>query len=115
MTTLVHPLAPFFDRMVTPDVSARYTAEEALRAFTELEAQLSPECLATRVTRTPVGPYAEKYRPWQAYNRWSGLPSSFIAQHKPLVCTKFKTYDDDWEPYFISYSFKTSVLEQLAG
>lgn len=114
LTTLVNPLAPFLDRMITPDVSARYTAEEALRAFTELETQLSPECLATRVNSTPVGVFAEKYRPWQAYNRWSGLPSSFIAKQPPPVYTKFKTYDDDWEPYFITYSFGASSQEQFA-
>ncbi|KAK7692282.1 hypothetical protein QCA50_003907 [Cerrena zonata] len=85
--------------MITPEISVRHTAEEAPRALTRLETELSPELLATRATPSPVRRYADKYCPWQAYNRWSSLPSSFIAQHKPLVSTKHKTYDDSWEPY----------------
>ncbi|KAK7676337.1 hypothetical protein QCA50_020720 [Cerrena zonata] len=116
LTTLVNPLAPFLDRMVTHDISARYTAEEALRALTQLEAQLSPECLTTRVMRPPVGPLAKEYCPCQAYNRWSDLPLSFIAQHPaPPSSMKSKSYDDDWKPYFDVYPLEASFLKLFAA
>lgn len=103
ITALVPPLAPFFDNMITPDISARYTAEDALHALTELKAKVAPKCLAAHVPRPPVGPFASPYRPWQSYNRWAGLPLSFVAHctsRKPLVRPTRKRWGHDWIPYF---------------
>ncbi|KAK7684499.1 hypothetical protein QCA50_012446 [Cerrena zonata] len=52
-------LAPLLDRMIAPDISARYTAREALDALVKVLSELDNETLIMRVTAPPVGP--QKY------------------------------------------------------
>ena len=101
---MVPPLAPFLDNMITHDISARYTAREALDAFVHLKDSISPECLFTPTPRPILGPLAIKFIPWHAHDRWAGLPPEFMAQErekKPPVRSKRKLLGEDWiTPYF---------------
>ncbi|CAL1698396.1 unnamed protein product [Somion occarium] len=78
MTPLAPPLAPFLDGMITPDISTRYTAAEALEAFIQLKDSFDPTYLSN--TRAPAPPTLGTYI-WQSYDRWAGLPEEFVREH----------------------------------
>ncbi|CAL1698365.1 unnamed protein product [Somion occarium] len=77
MTTLVPSLAPFLDRMITSDIASRYTASEALEAFTQLYEDLAPHYLGTPAPPPPL--YGTVL--WQGQDRWAGLPEDFVSEH----------------------------------
>ncbi|CAL1698414.1 unnamed protein product [Somion occarium] len=56
MTPLAPPLAPFLDRMITPDLCTRYTAAEALDALLQLKDSLDPKCFDTPAPAPPSFP-----------------------------------------------------------
>lgn len=76
-TKAVPLLAPFLDRMITPHISSRYTASEALDAFTEIMRTLSQEFLR----QTPAPPFVNIRGAWQNHDRWDGLPDDFVKEH----------------------------------
>ncbi|KAK7684508.1 hypothetical protein QCA50_012455 [Cerrena zonata] len=92
--------------MITPDVSARYTAREALDALAKVLSELDGETLSTRVSAPPVGPYSYPRVPWQAYDRWSSLPEEFVAKcaaEMAPVRPSQKCFYDNWEPFFVDH------------
>ncbi|CAL1698420.1 unnamed protein product [Somion occarium] len=104
MTPLIPPLAPFLDRMITPDISARYTASEALEAFVQLMESLDSEFLGK--TRAPSPPEGSTYI-WQAYDRWANLPEEFVREHFakcPPVRPRRKVQLLDGTSYFVDWN-----------
>lgn len=97
MTSLVPPLAPFLDRLITPDISTRYSADQALQAFVTLKRDMDPRFLSS----TPAPPPLEWGKAWQDHDRWAGLPVDFIrrhmALHKPVRPKKKVQYVRDGE------------------
>lgn len=85
MTPLVPPLAPFLDRLVTPDIKTRYTAVQALEAFLELKNNIDPAFLSSTIPPPPPrsGDIFVFCR-WQEYDRWAGLPPDFIQKHAAM-------------------------------
>ncbi|CAL1698376.1 unnamed protein product [Somion occarium] len=77
MTPLAPLLAPFLDRMITLDLTTRYTAAEALQAFIELMKNYSTDHLATPAPDPPE----RGFFVWQAHDRWTGLPEDFVREH----------------------------------
>lgn len=99
ITVIVLELAPFLDHMITPDISARYTVQEALAAMQRLYVRLDTKTL-TRLVEPP------RYRTWQAQDQWAGLPEEFVAKcaaEMTPVRPKEKTYDENWDPIFVDH------------
>lgn len=42
MTSLISPLAPFLDHLITPDIKARHLADQVLHAFITLKHDVDP-------------------------------------------------------------------------
>ncbi|CAL1698386.1 unnamed protein product [Somion occarium] len=98
---LAPPLAPFLDRMITPDVSSRYTAPQALAAFTALTERFSAKYLSKPI---PQPPQEEEPLPWQSRDRWAGLPDAFIKKHtriRPPVRPRRKVPQFEGRSYFV--------------
>lgn len=85
MTPLVPVLAPFLDRLVTPDIATRYSATQALDAFLEMRSSLDPVFLSSTVP-PPLPPHDSRFyfRRWLDHDRWAGLPSDFVKKHASL-------------------------------
>ncbi|KAK7676328.1 hypothetical protein QCA50_020711 [Cerrena zonata] len=85
MTPLVPPLAPFLDRLVTPDITTRYSAAQALEAFLELKNNMDPAFLSSTVPPSP-SPQNNLYvfSRWQDHDRWAGLPPDFVQKHAAM-------------------------------
>jgi hypothetical protein len=67
-------LAPFLDKMVTHEVSQRFTAPQALEFLRELCSTLSPAELQIGLR----GRLSWIYEP--GYDKWSGLPPNFVKE-----------------------------------
>ncbi|KAK7684505.1 hypothetical protein QCA50_012452 [Cerrena zonata] len=76
-TKAVPLLAPFLDGMITPHIQSRFTASEALGAFTKIMDTLSQEFLR----QTPAPPFVDIHEVWQNHDRWDGLPDDFVKKH----------------------------------
>ncbi|KAH7902869.1 hypothetical protein BJ138DRAFT_1168786, partial [Hygrophoropsis aurantiaca] len=72
LTTIVPMLAPFLDRMITRDLSQRFTAPDALRFF---EHEVLPSVTPTQFSARPATADRSLRPEW--YDRWVGLDPQF--------------------------------------
>ena len=91
-------LAPFLDRMITPDITQRFTAPQALSVLTEIASMLDQDLLLTKPPRFII-----PMNVWQRIDRWYGLPEDFVKKHAGAhgpVRPRIKTvsYDSDGHP-----------------
>lgn len=103
LTPLVPPLAPFLDRMISSDIPYRYSAAEALKAFTAIMENLTPKRLSVPV---PLPPHRDSNIPWQSQDRWAGLPEAFVRKHarvRPPVKPRRKVQLFDGSSYFVDW------------
>lgn len=89
--------------MITPEISSRYTAFEALTAFTALLETFNGKYLNRP---TPQAPKEEKHLPWQCRDRWAGLPEAFVKKHtqvRPPVRPRRKVPQFEGRSYFVEW------------
>ncbi|KAK7676329.1 hypothetical protein QCA50_020712 [Cerrena zonata] len=116
ITTMVPPLAPFLDKMITPDVSSRYTASQALNAFTELVKELDGSILLSESVPLPISPATQT---WQSYDRWAGLPEDFVRKYvgtgpiRPRRKADWVNADDTFGSAWVDWDAPLSVASTL--
>jgi len=69
-------LAPLLDGMVTPHVTDRFTAQEALSFLDEVQSEMTQDQLAEHAARRGSGPTIRYYK----YDRWSNIPASLVKK-----------------------------------
>jgi hypothetical protein len=67
--------APLLDRMTTRDISRRFTAGQALEFLENFASELSQEQL-----QDPAPRWEPYLPPHDKFDRWSGLPDTFIKE-----------------------------------
>ncbi|KAF8526725.1 kinase-like domain-containing protein, partial [Gautieria morchelliformis] len=72
-TSIVPMFAPLMDRMTTRDISRRFTASQALEFLESFASELTLEQL-----EFPAPPWKPGQPPYDKYDRWAGLPETFI-------------------------------------
>ncbi|KAF7289417.1 hypothetical protein HMN09_01335200 [Mycena chlorophos] len=75
LTPQIPLLAPFLDRMVTRDISSRFTAAAALDFVHHIQ-----ETLSEKELEQPCELPGYEERDYETFDRWRGLPDTFIAQ-----------------------------------
>ncbi|CAL1698426.1 unnamed protein product [Somion occarium] len=112
LTPFAPELAPFLDRMITPDIPSRYTAVEALKAFTVLKYGFSSKRLDQSVPQPPH--HGTTFR-WQTQDRWAGLPEAFVEKHmgvRPPVRPRRKIQFYDGTSYFVDWDAPSDEEEE---
>ncbi|KAF8526764.1 hypothetical protein JB92DRAFT_1071880 [Gautieria morchelliformis] len=93
-TRIVPMFAPLMDRMTTRDISRRFTASQALEFLESFASELTLEQL-----EFPAPPWNPTLPPYDKYDRWAGLPDTFI-----------KDWDNFREP---KPTFQIRLLRQI--
>jgi hypothetical protein len=74
-TRIVPMFAPLLDRMTTRDIGRRFTASQALEFLENFASELTQEQL-----QDLAPPWELDHPPYEKYDRWAGLPDTFIQE-----------------------------------